>query len=337
MALKLKKLTGLVTLQDKGRLSAQHLGFSTAGACDENAFLSANQDLQNAENIAALEFFILGKTVIEFTQAAIIILTGADASAHVNDKAVSHWQPLLIKAGDILKLQRPIQGKVTYLSILGGYKLPLWLGSSSQSINEEHINQTLPLLKEGDLIHFAQDAKLEELIKQFAALNNNKKTNLNFPLSDWRRFYDWQNKSNTPHLTIRFIPSPLFFALPLRQQNNFLQQTFTINPQSNRMGYRLIGTESLILNADLTQQKSGKLSKPVTLGTIQIPNDGQPIVLMKDRQTIGGYPVIGSVIQLDLFRLSQCHSETRISFAMTHLNFAQTQLKNFYQRFLPKT
>lgn len=327
-SLTLTKLGGIISSQDLGRSHVQHLGFGASGACDEYAFLSGNHALGNALSAPALELFIFTDIAFKVNNACRIFISGADSNAKVNDKGVVHWHPLSLKKGDELKLQRPLHGKITYLAIAGGFNIEKWLGSASQNVNEKSLGTSVKI-EEGDEFHFEKNIPLSSVRAQ---RKNNR------PSYPWYNFYSFSSlrTSNTGSasqysaLTLRFIPSQLFLDLPLHEQNKLLQQSYDIKPESNRMGYRLQSKMAI----DFVQQEK-LLSKPVTYGTVQLPPNGQPIVLMKDRQTIGGYPVLGVVIQTDLFRLSQCHTGDKVSFYLTDLAFAQQQLQAFYLRFKP--
>jgi allophanate hydrolase subunit 2 len=131
-------------------------------------------------------------------------------------------------------------------------------------------------------------------------------------------------------LTLRFSPQKLWMDLANEHQQEILEQHYIISAQSSRMGYRLSQLPKSAL-AQVVNRKT--LSKPVTYGTIQLPENGEPIILMKERQTIGGYPVMGSVMQTDLFRLSQLRPGEKVKLQPTTLIDAQQQLNMFYRRF----
>lgn len=322
------KLGGLISFQDLGRPKAQHLGFSASGASDENAFLSLNQLLGNNLSTPALEIIPLTEIALQVNASCTIAITGADCAASINEKSVPHWQQLWLQAGDVLHLHKASKGKVTYLGIKNGFEVKHWLGSASQNINETKVSNTNEVLTTGSEIRFSSrgihsSGASNEVVINEKAISLAK---TNTPKYDWTNFYEF--KQNLAKITLRFIPSAFFLQLPLKEQNKLLQQSYQIHPQSNRMGYRLHSEKPI-----LTIIKEKRLSKPVTLGTIQLPPDGNPIVLMKDRQTMGGYPVLGVIIKTDTFRLSQCYTQKRAVFSVTSLTFAQNQLSAFYERF----
>ena len=325
--LTLTKIGGLISLQDKGRAHVQHLGFGASGASDEYAYLSANHALGNTLGAATLELFIFTEISFKVNADCTLFISGADSRATVNQLAVSHWKPLFLKQGDELFLHQPRQGKITYIAVQGGFTGKQWLNSVSQNVNEKSLETSAKLIV-GDNIAWTKTS--HHKTPKASPNSTVHKQRHEYP---WHNFYSFsaENSSKNTNITLRFIPSALFLSFPLHQQNKLLQQTYSIKPESNRMGYRLSSAKAI---DDIKQEK--QLSKPVCFGTIQLPPDGQPIVLMKDRQTIGGYPVLGVVMQTDLFRLSQCHAGDQVTFCFTSLTFAQSQLKAFYDRFNDK-
>lgn len=324
----LTKLGGIISTQDLGRPQSQHLGFGASGACDEYAYLSANEALGNHCSVPTLELFIFTEIIFAINADCHIFISGADSRATLNNKKISHWKVVALKKNDVLTLHRPLQGKITYIAISGGFNVEEWMGSTSQNVNEKSLCASKDI-KIGDKILFEKrpNFTLKETPSSETSCSKNKP---NYP---WYNFYNFapestQRTAKSVEITLRFIPSSFFLALPFHEQNTLLQQAYDINPESNRMGYRLQSEKPI----HLIEQKK-LLSKPVTYGTIQLPPNGQPIVLMKDRQTIGGYPVLGVVMKIDLFRLSQCHAGDKVKFSFTSLTFAQTQLNAFYQKF----
>lgn len=331
-SLTLSKLGGLISLQDKGRPHVQHLGFGASGACDEYAYLSANCALGNALHTPALELFIFTKIVFKANADCLIFISGADSQASINQHSVSHWKRLPLQKGDELCLHQPRQGKITYIALQGGFIGTNWLTSVSQNVNEKSLETSIEL-KAGDKIPWCETPINKRRLLADSSHTPKPLSHVQTryqPPYPWHNFYSFSPQSPTKNteITLRFMPSALFLTLSLHQQNKLLQQTYNIKPESNRMGYRLLSANAI---DGLKQEK--QLSKPVSFGTIQLPPDGQPIVLMKDRQTIGGYPVLGVVMQTDLFRLSQCHAGDHVTFCLTSLAFAQSQLQAFYHRF----
>jgi len=321
--LKVIKQKGLCSIQDLGRISSQHLGFSASGAADEYAFLfahallshSCHQNNNNHHNSAALEI-TLGQITFQAEQNCTIAITGANCAASINNKPINNWQAHHLSAGDILQFLMPKKGLHTYLAIAGGIQNTPWLNSRSQTSTETALGFSTNTITVGSVIPLCSNAVIEIPSTTLTP----------------SAFYNTLDDV----LTLRFIPQALYLALNEKEQQVLCEHTFTLSPNINRMGYRLSALPENI-SASLHIAKDAirtKLSKPVTYGTIQLPNNHQPIVLMKERQTIGGYPVIGSVIQTDLFKLSQLRPGNRVQFIPTTVLFAQQQLSAMYQRFL---
>ncbi|MEH6594495.1 MAG: biotin-dependent carboxyltransferase family protein [Colwellia polaris] len=344
--LEIISINGQASIQDFGRLNAQHLGFSASGAADEFAFLSANKLISEqlmANDIsleqghqqsrcAAIEI-TLGQISFEAKSACTIAITGADCQAKINHVAIKTWQSFHLQAGDILDLAMPKAGLHSYLAVFGGFTCEPtqqpWLGSYAQTINEMALGFMGEKLAVGSKLFFTPQAKI---LTEPSENKVNKLLASNTPTALPSLFYSQKE------LTIRMIPSSLFLAMGHKQQQKFLNTEYSVLPDSNRMGYRLkvthlqkpAATEPL-----LSRQLRSHclLSMPVTYGMVQFPENEQPIILMKERQTMGGYPVLGTIIQTDLFRLSQMRPGEKINFRVIPSNQAQQQLTAFYQRF----
>ncbi|MDT0604930.1 biotin-dependent carboxyltransferase family protein [Thalassotalea castellviae] len=325
-SLTISRLTGYATFQDLGRNTAQHLGFSGSGAADEYSYLLANQLIGNAgieqtstnkNNTPAAIEVTLGQLSLVANASCQLVITGADCQAQVRLKhgeqlAINNNQVFTLSQGDELHLGSPKTQVYSYLAVKGGFLAKNWLNSASQTVNENALGFTEAKLTAGSELSFrADETPLAEKFTQKNHLNHN------FHRSE--------------QLILRFLPSQLWQHLKMSVKQQFLAQDYFITPQSNRMGYRLTG-DALTLD-----KAKNTLSKPTNFGTIQLPPDGQPIVLMKERQTIGGYPTLGTVIQTDLFRLSQKRPGEQIKFIPATLAQAQAQLLAFSLKFqVPK-
>ena len=344
--LEIISLNGQASLQDLGRLNAQHLGFSASGAADEFAFLSANKmiaeqlaphamlkdQVHQQSRCAAIEI-TLGQISFEAKAPCLVAITGADCQAKINNIVINNWQSFYLQAGDILDLAMPKAGLHSYLAVLGGFTCQQaqqpWLGSYAQTMNEIALGFTGEKLTVGSKLFFTAQTNrsAEHSVEQ-----KNKLLAANKPTAVPAQFYSQRE------LTIRMIPSSLFLKMGRKQQQRFLSTEYSILPDSNRMGYRLNAphaskpaTNEHLLSEPL--RNYCLLSMPVTFGMVQFPENEQPIVLMKERQTMGGYPVLGTIIQTDLFRLSQMRPGEKINFRLIPSEQAQQQLTAFYQRF----
>jgi biotin-dependent carboxylase-like uncharacterized protein len=342
-------MNGQASIQDLGRLNAQHLGFSASGAADEFAFLSANKLITNKLNIkpehniakinnklandAAIEI-TLGQISFKANAACTIAITGADCQAKINNVTINNWQCHQLDAGDIIDFAMPKTQLHSYLTTAGGFTCQTaqqpWLGSLAQTVNEMALGFTGKALMVGSKLYFSKQNK------PLADATPTQKTQLdslkaNRPTTSPALFYPQQK------LTLRVMPSHLFLQMSSAQQQQFLATEYVISPDSNRMGYRLHVKPTQTSSPDktiLTQQLRSQclLSMPVTYGMVQFPDNEQPIILMKERQTMGGYPVLGTVMQTDLFRLSQMRPGGKVSFTLITHPQAQQQLRAFYQK-----
>lgn len=321
-SLTISRLKGNATFQDLGRNTAQHLGFSGSGAADEYSYLLANmligntltkdKSLNNMPSSTALEI-TLGQCSLVANASCQLVITGADCQAQVSLKngeqfVVKNNQVFTLSQGDELHLGLPKTQLHSYLAIKGGFYAKKWLNSVSQTGNEQSLGFTEASLKAGSELSFQpHETTCSESLITKNLLNDN--------------FHQLEQ------LTLRFLPSQLWHLLNTDVTQQFLAQDYVITPVSNRMGYRLTGDALKLDNVSTT------LSKPINYGTIQLPHDGQPIVLMKERQTIGGYPTLGTVIQTDLFRLSQKRPGEKVRFMPATLSQAQAQLHAFHLKF----
>lgn len=313
------EMKGLASIQDLGRNNALHQGFSGSGAADEYSFSLANQLLGNPRNTPALEIS-LGQFSFIANEPCEIVIAGANCTPSITNmagkkRAVFNNSVIRLVKGDSLALLFPKTQLHTYIAIQGGFNTKQWLGSFSQTLTEKN----LP---------FGEEALCVGRSLSFSARKDMIEPSIHPLTPSTKQRYFHQEGA----LTLRFLPSEQWLTTPSQIKRQLTQQTFKVLPDSNRMGYRLKANVTP-LNSEVACLKP-LLSKPVNYGTIQLPADGQPIILMKERQTIGGYPIIGTVIKTDLFRLSQKRPGEIVSFSPTSLAFAQAQYLAFQQTFL---
>lgn len=260
------------SVQDIGRYGYRQLGVSRCGALDEPALRIANMLVGNAPQSAALEI-TLGQCVIEFTTDSWFALTGAGCHAQLDGHAVWTGWRLYAKAGQQLRLALPERGMRSYLAVAGGLDIPLLLGSASTDLKAGVGGFEGRLLRDGDTIaqlpsarHFRETRGVKQLL--------------------------WGNR-------VRALPGPEYHEFTQVAQESFWRLPWQLSPQSNRMGYRFQG-QRLERSTDRELLSHGLLP-----GVVQVPHNGQPIVLMNDAQTTGGYPRIACIIEADMFHLAQ--------------------------------
>jgi antagonist of KipI len=276
----------LTTFQDLGRRGHRGSGVPLGGAADALALRVANWLVDNHENAAALECTLIGPE-LEFPFDAVVALAGASFPG------LPPWQPVRVPAGTRLKLGTATSGCRGYLAIAGGFKVRPVLGSASTYLRGAFGGFEGRALREGDVLRVAQASRRLE--------------------GNWR--IDQRvlpNYSAVP--TVRVVR-----GAHAEEFSDALYTTeFKVTPQSDRMGLRLLGEPALARTVSREL-----ISTAVAPGTIQIPPDGQPIVLLADAQTIGGYPQAAHVIGLDLPLVAQLRPGDHVRFSEVSLDVAQ--------------
>ncbi|MFF2752753.1 biotin-dependent carboxyltransferase family protein [Psychrobacillus sp. NPDC058041] len=298
----------LTTIQDIGRFGSQKYGVIVSGAMDIYSLRLANLLVGNRENEAALEITLYGAT-LQFDEDTVVAITGGDFLTTIDGIIVPIWRPVLIKKKSILKFNSAIKGCRAYVAIAGGVNIPEIMGSKSTYLRAKLGGFDGRALQKGDILPIGDRNKLNNEIKKYIETNTiSWSINLNELISF---------KSDQ---TIRVLKGTEFDRFDKESQKTFFEHPYSVTLQSDRMGYRLEGTPiSLSNNFDL-------ISEGVTFGTIQIPPNGQPIILMADRQTTGGYPKIGQVITADLPSLAQLQPRAIIRFKEITLEEAENIL-----------
>jgi len=266
------------TVQDLGRYGYAHLGITSSGAMDEYAYKWALK-LLGDKNTNALEI-LLGGLILKAQADTTIALTGADLNFQINAKPAKLWQSINIKKGDTLSFGSQKSGMRAYLAVKGGFDTPYVKGSYATTIREGIGGQ----LKSGDLLAY------KSVEKQVT-----------------RRAKQEYIPQYTDSLTLRLVLGYQEHYFSDTQKEQFFASEYTLTQDMSRMGYQLSGPA--------IEPKSAQLiSEGIAFGAVQIPKDGQPIVLLKERQTIGGYPKIGSILPQDCFKLSQMPIGSTIKF-----------------------
>ncbi|MTI82296.1 MAG: biotin-dependent carboxyltransferase family protein [Firmicutes bacterium] len=298
----------LTTIQDRGRFSYQKWGVPVAGAMDEYALRVGNMSVGNQENEGCLEITLLGP-VIEFLQTGLVALTGADLGAKLNQRPIGAWESFLVTKGDILQFTGVQSGCRCYLAVAGGIKIPVVMGSTSTYLRGGIGGISGRALSEGDEL---------ELKSQ---VNANVLTPGVIPA-------EYRYKPSTLHV-VRVVLGPQDDAFTKEGINTFLQSEYRVTHESDRMGCRLQGPRIE------HKSKPDIISDGIPMGSIQVPGNGSPIVMMADRQTIGGYTKIATVITPDLWKLAQANAGDGIKF--TKITLAQAhRIYKEYENMLDK-
>ena len=301
----------LTTVQDGGRWGYQKEGVIVSGAMDSVALRIGNILLGNKENEAALEITLKGPEIY-FEADLLIALTGADLSPNINGKAVKMWRPTLVKNGSTLSFGRPLLGCRAYLAVAGGFDVPEVLGSSSTYLRAGLGGWKGRALKAGDLIPAKGKGATSASLLRSIGISPGEG---NFVQAKWTPSpYLYPAYNHSP--TIRALPGPEYKWFSRESRGTFWSSEFQLTPQSDRMGARLKGP------AIAPKEKKELLSTAVTFGTVQLPPDGNPIILMADRATTGGYPRLAQIASADLAVLAQLPPGKTVKFKKVSLQEA---------------
>lgn len=286
----------LATVQDLGRFGQANLGLTTSGPADLRAFQWANRLLDNTENSALLEV-TFGGLKLRSNIRTTICITGAKVSLTVNGQSKDMWTTCKVYPNDVIELGYAEQGTRVYLAVKEGFAIDQAFGSCATTVREGIGGIDGKGLVEGDCLPaYATEHPLHS-----HSLSADERPNY------------------TSEVSLRLVTGYQYEAFCNVELRRFFSSWYTVSRQWDRMGYRLEGPAIKVVSKAM-------LSEGIALGAVQIPPDGQPIVLMQDRQTIGGYPKVGSVFSLDLAKLAQCAHGARVQFEAISIEQAHNEL-----------
>lgn len=290
----------LTTVQDLGRQGLRQFGIGQGGALDSPAMQTANLLVGNKIECAVLEI-TLGQFSVEFHRSGWVALTGADCSATLDGKDLWTGWRYLVKAGQRLSMAMPKRGMRSYLAVSGGIDVETVLGSRATDLNAGFGGVQGRALVDGDTLRLGEPQR-----------------ELTYSVGVQQLAYG--------HL-IRTLPGPEYSEFSPASLENFWRTGWRLSPQSNRMGFRLQGAQ--------LERKTDRemLSHGLVPGVIQVPHNGQPIILMADAQTTGGYPRIACVIEADLYQLAQIRLGDTVHFVHCSLDKARQAMLT-QQRYL---
>ncbi|MGH9573256.1 MAG: biotin-dependent carboxyltransferase family protein [Candidatus Acidiferrales bacterium] len=275
----------LTTVQDLGRAGFGHIGVSPSGAADPVSLRLGNHLVGNAENGAALEMTLLGGTFV-FREDAIAAVTGSDFGPTLDNAAIRTWETTRVERGQVLQCGPTLTGARCYLCVRGGISVPLFLGSASTHLLSGLGGFEGRALRKGDVLQIGQ-------------------ASATFPK---KAVAPHVMKQVSPCTVLRVTPGPQADWFPEMVQRLFYSSSYRIGEQSNRMGLRLEGPPLLL------PEERPMITEGVSLGAIQLPSGGLPIILFVDQQTTGGYPKLANVISADLHRVGQLRPRDQIRF-----------------------
>ena len=309
------------TVQDLGRHGFAHLGISASGAADPLALRIANLLAGNDENLPALEMTLTGSTIafdgLPDDPPIAGALAGSDFHAQLDGTVVPMWQSFPIRAGQTLRMggTSPGSGARCYLAVRGGLRVPQLLGSVSTHLLSSFGGRDGRALKRGDVLQI--DA-LHIHPQQVGSQGANQAERPADPLRSVKPEFA---ASISSHKIIRITngPQPEWFVATA--VSDLCSKSYEVTESSNRTGLRLSGTPIALAR---TEQL---LTEGVSLGAIQVPPDGQPIIVFVEQQTTGGYPKIANVILADLHRVGQLRPRDQVRFEMVSFEQALSLLR----------
>lgn len=305
MSFNLVKPGMLCLLQDTGRFGYAHLGLTQGGALDSQSARWANLLCGNKTNVPVLET-TYGGIELEITSDCIIAITGAPAIICIDDIEVPQWITLDVKKGQKVVIGRPVRGIRNYIAIAGGFDVEAVFDSASM-VMREHMgpNDGQPL-KAGQCLSAGKTAAdaIPRAVVPFHL-----------------------RPGFSQFVTLRVVLGFQHQQFSNHHKQTFFESVYQVTEYSDRMGCRLQGP-AVLPNSD------AMVSEGIPLGAVQLPPDGQPIVMMNDHQTIGGYAKMGSVLSIDLAMLAQCQPGAQILFEAIEIQQAQQILIDEQQRWL---
>jgi antagonist of KipI len=289
-----RRAPAYATIQDLGRRGYMASGVPRAGAMDLPALETLNALLGNARNAAAIEWALTGGE-LEISNRTTFAIGGASATVRINDREAEHYRAQNAKPGDVITIDSISSGRFLYVAFSGGIDTPVVMGSRSTYVPGAFGGLEGRRLRNGDTMTTATSARPRRHVAD--------------PLP--------------PALRPRRISGPVRFVSRGAHDELTLSE-WSLSSSSDRTGYRLAG-QAVIGGASI-------ISEPVCAGTIQLPPGGEPIILMADAPTVGGYRILGAVITSDIGRVAQMVPGEEISFEPVPVDFAQRELATQHER-----
>lgn len=288
----------ITTIQDMGRTGYQEFGVPAAGVMDTLSFRKANILVGNDENEAVLEVTLMGP-MFTFTSDNIIAVTGGDLGAKLNGKDIPMYQAVLAKKGDTMSFMGIKSGSRAYVAFAGGLDIPVVMGSKSTHLKSSLGGFEGRKLGPGDEIEFtAPKTTLPNMSRRVLSAD------------------DFSGAS----CELRVILGPQDDCFTEKGIQTFLSSTYTLTNEADRMGLRFEG--------ETIEHKNGGdiITDGISFGAVQVPSHGQPIVMMADHQTTGGYTKIAGVISVDLPKAAQLKPGCKVTFRAVTVEEAQDAL-----------
>ena len=309
----------LTTIQDEGRKGYEKFGIVVSGAMDIFSLNLANILVGNNINEACLEATVLGPE-LKISENTLIAITGGDILPTINGVSVENNKPIFIKTESILSFKGLAKGCRAYIAFAGGFLIPKVLESKSTYIRGKIGGLNGRALIKGDIIKVGKKTNLSEKIIN-SLLKYKEKSGFIEAMWFVKNPFDYTTKNQV----IRVFEDMQYSLADEESLNNFFNKSYTVTSKSDRMGYRLEGSKIKF------KEKIEMISGEVSLGTIQVPPDGNPIILLADRQTAGGYPKFVHVIKADIPLLAQLPPNSTIKFKKVSIYEGENLYYNNYK------
>ena len=298
----------MTTVQDLGRYGYQQYGVSVSGAMDYVAAKLANILAGNDENEGLLEITLMGP-VIEFLSDAVIAITGGEIGASINDEPICMNKSTAVRAGDRLSFKGVKKGCRCYAAFAGGIDVPVVMGSKSTFLKAGIGGYKGRALKTGDILNIGSSV-----------------ATVSFPERSAENFYDYDIEGCK--VKLRVVLGPQEDTFTNEGIDTLFSNEYSVTSSSDRMGYTLEGTA--------IRHRAGAdiISDGIAMGAIQVPSKGNPIIMMADRQTTGGYTKIGNVATVDLPKIAQTKPGDKITFEKISLSEAHGLYKSLEGKFI---
>ena len=285
----------LTTVQDMGRYGSQETGMAVSGVMDTRAAALADILVGNDENEAVLEVTMMGP-IMEFTEDELIAVTGGDLGVKVDGNPLPRYEAVLIKAGQTVSFGGMYGGSRAYMAFAGGLDVPVVMGSRSTNLKAKIGGIEGRKLGAGDEIGFRSPKTW---------LPNMAARKLLLPELFSREH------------TLRVVMGPQDDCFTEEGISTFLGSAYTISNEYDRMGCRMEGP--------VIAHKNGGdiITDGISFGAVQVPSHGQPIVMMADHQTTGGYTKIAGIISADLPKAAQLKPGCKVNFQQVSVEEAQ--------------
>jgi biotin-dependent carboxylase-like uncharacterized protein len=305
MAIRVKGPGLLTTVQDTGRFGEYAIGMPPSGAMDMFSYGVGNYLVGNEDGAAGLEITYFGPQ-LEFTESAVIAVTGAEMPPKINGEEAPTWEALRVEEGDVLSFDYLKNGARAYLAVAGGVDVPVFMHSRSTYTLIGLGGHEGRALQEGDELQLGEAEDGDNQVG--------------------KRVDDAHIPRYSKETELRVIIGLASYRLTEESMETFLNVEWTVTPDADRVGYRYRGGE---LGFVEREQPAGAGSDPANvvdfgypIGSIQVPGGVEPIVLMNDAVTGGGYATIGTVISADRDRLAQTKTNDKTRFRSIDLDEA---------------